>query len=455
MNKAIRQLLLISVCALAPPQAIARPNLVVIFTDDQVFNAVGYDNPEIQTPNLDALAKSGVIFERAYVASPICAASRASMMTGLYPQQHGVIALNQKSFQDNYWNGKGKASQTLAHRLSKAGYHTAAYGKSHLGNPTNFGFDEGAQTGPHDDVETFARIKQFIGERAASDKPFFLWLAPHQPHVPLLPGQKWLELYDPEKLTLSPNFRDAPLQQSLNNQGKPGEHYYRDSKYIRNVDKLSAGPPRDRDIMRRFMQAYHAVVSHLDHQIGGLVQELKDTGLWENTVLIFLSDNGYHLGSHGLGNKITMHEESVRVPMFATGPGIARSQRTKSLVSSLDVFPTLLELAGEDVPETVMGKSLAGIFAVPKTRVRQTIFSECVGVGGKPGEGHRMAFDGRHKLMLSGTNERYLFDHRNDAAELNNLINRPEHAKVAKRLESELADWMRLIGDRDIQPVNK
>lgn len=443
-----RLLLLLGLACSGLLHCAERPNLVVIFTDDQVYNAIGYDNPEVHTPHLDALAKHGLIFERAYVASPICAASRASMMTGLFPQQHGVIALNQKSFQGSYWKGKTKATRTLAHRLSAAGYHTAAYGKSHLGNPTNFGFDEGAQTGPYDDVKTFARMQQFLTERAVGDKPFFLWLAPHQPHVPLLPAQKWLDLYEPRKLTLPSNFRNTPLEQSLNNQGVPGQNYYRDSNYRRNIEKLSAGPPRDRETTQRFQCAYYAVVSHLDHQIGGFVKQMKDAGLWDNTILIFLSDNGYHLGSHGLGNKITMHEESVRVPMFAMGPGIARGRRTKSLVSSLDVFPTLLELAGAKVPREAMGKSLARVFKNPATTVRHTVFSECVGVNGKPGEGHRIAYDGRHKMILTGTNERYLFDHLDDAAELKNLIGSSEHARLARRLERDLADWMRSIGDR-------
>ena len=210
------------------------PNLVVIFTDDQVHNAIGYDNPEVHTPHLDSLAAEGVIFENAYVASPICAASRASVMTGLFPQQHGVIALNQKQFQSQYWDDKEKAPRTLPRLLSEAGYHTAAYGKSHLGKPEHFGFDEGFQTGPHNDVDTFGRMEKFLAERAVSDKPFFLWLAPNQPHVPLLPDQKWLDLYDAKALTLPPNFRISPLAKSLNNQGVPGQHFYRDSSYVGN-----------------------------------------------------------------------------------------------------------------------------------------------------------------------------------------------------------------------------
>jgi len=425
-----------------------QPNLVVIFTDDQVHNAIGYDNPEVHTPHLDALAAEGVIFEKAYIASPICAASRASMMTGLFPQQHGVIALNTREFHNRHWQGKERAPRTLARLLSKAGYHTAAYGKSHLGDPSNFGFDEGFQTGPHNDVDTFARMEKFLAERAASDKPLFLWLAPNQPHVPLLPDQKWLDLYDPKVLTLPPNFRVFPMEKSLNNQGVPGENYYRDSKYVRNVDNLPAGPPRDREMMLRFLQAYYAVVSHLDHQIGTFVEQMKAAGLWENTILIFLSDNGYHLGSHGLGNKITMHEESVRVPMFATGPGVARGKRSQSLVSSLDLYPTLLSLAGAEIPDRSMGHCLVPVFRDPDLTVRQTVFSECVGVGGKPGEGHRMAYDGRYKLILTGMDELYLFDHNNDPNELTNVIDQAKYAGIRKRLESELANWMRTIRDR-------
>ena len=435
-------------CGLLASRAFAEPNLVVVFTDDQVHNAIGYDNPEIRTPHLDALAKQGIIFEKAYIASPICDASRASMMTGLFPQQHGLIANGAKPFKERYWTGRAKATHTLAHLLSQAGYHTAAWGKSRLGKPTSFGFHEGAETGPFNDVQTFERVKQFVTERAASDKPFFLWLAPNQAHVPLKPEQKWLNLYDSEKLTLPKNFRVSPAKASINNQGRPGQHFYRDSNYRKNVDRLSAGPPRNPKVMRRFLKAYYATISHLDHQVGAFVEQLNAAALWENTVLVFLSDNGYHLGSHGLGNKITMHEESVRVPMFVTGPGIARGKRSKSLVSSLDVYPTLLALAGVTIPDGAMGKSLVPVFQNPETTIRRIVFSECVGVGGKPGEGHRMAFDGRHKLVLTGTNELYLFDHKNDPSEMTNVIDDASHAEIRNHLESKMATWMRSIGDR-------
>ena len=186
------------------------PNIVVVFTDDQTFGAIGYNHPEVHTPNLDNLAREGLIFERAYVASPICAASRAAMMTGLFPQQNKVIALGRENF-SRYLDGGSDAGLTLPSQLQSLGYRTVAFGKSHLGEPQLYGFMEGEETGPYDDVETFARVADFIVSDRAKSRPFFLWVAPRHPHVPLLPDQSWLDLYETDTLTLPKNFRIAPL----------------------------------------------------------------------------------------------------------------------------------------------------------------------------------------------------------------------------------------------------
>lgn len=429
--------------------AATKPNLLVIFTDDQTFRAIGYNAPEVQTPHLDALAKRGLIFDNAYVASPICAASRASMMSGVFPQQHGVIALKHKEFR-LYQTGGKRAEQTLAHQLDQVGYHTGFYGKSHLGPPTSYGFATGDERGGYDDKPTFAKAAAYLDAHATGAKPFFLWLAPRQPHVPLLPEQRWLDLYPEGKLALPENHRLEPRQISLNNQGIPGQDFYRDSNYRRNHRDLPAGPPRDEETMREFIRAYYAVISHLDHQIGQLVARLESLGVLENTVIVFLSDNGYHLGSHGLGNKITMHEESVRVPMFMFGPGVPAGVRTSALVSSLDVYPTLLKLAGvQDLPKHLMGKSLVPILKDTQAEVRTTVFSECVGVGGAAGQGHRMARTRRWKYILTGTDEQYLFDQQKDPSELRNRIHDPELGPVADELRRELNTWMQQIGDRE------
>lgn len=426
------------------------PNIVVVFTDDQTFGAIGYNHPEVHTPNLDNLAREGLIFERAYVASPICAASRAAMMTGLFPQQNKVIALGRENF-SRYLDGGSDAGLTLPSQLQSLGYRTVAFGKSHLGEPQLYGFMEGEETGPYDDVETFARVADFIVSDRAKSRPFFLWVAPRQPHVPLLPDQSWLDLYETDTLTLPKNFRIAPLLESINNQGLPGEGYYRDSDYTKNWRELPAGPPRNPAVMRAFTHAYYATISHLDHQVGTMVDQLKTAGLWENTILFFLSDNGYHLGSHGLGNKITMHEESVRVPMFVVGPGVAPGSRTSALVSSLDLYPTILKIAGaQSLPKHAMGVPLQAVFQDPNTEVREVVFSECVGVGASPGEGHRMARTDRYKYVLTGTDEAYLFDLKTDPGELTNRINDTTLGKVRDNLRQKLLAWMNKIGDRSV-----
>lgn len=437
---------------LASVQALsALPNFVVVFTDDQTGDAIGYDSPQkLNTPHLDRLAASGLIFEHAYVASPVCAASRASVMTSLYPQQHGVIATNGKRFA-RFHSGGPEAGATLPNRLNGLGYHTAAFGKSHLGDPKAYGFLEGQETSgkDHGDVKLFSLVSEFVTSSRAKEKPFFLWVAPRQPHLPLLPTDKWLDLYETDRIELPKNFRESPLPESINNQGLPREQFYRDSDYTRNWKGLTAGPPRGERHMRAFIHAYYAVISHLDFQIGRLVDELQYEGLWENTVFIFLSDNGYHLGSHGLGNKITMHEESVRVPMFATGPGIAKGKRTTALVSALDVYPTILELAGsESLPAGVMGKSLVPLFENSQATIRDVVFSEGAGVNAGPGEGHRMARSKRFKYVLTDTNEAYFFDEQIDSLEQRNLMDAALLQGQRIELRSQLKEWMESIGDR-------
>ncbi|MFC2176316.1 sulfatase [Bacteroidota bacterium] len=253
--------------ATADVESKSSPNFIVICTDDQTYRAIGYNNPDVKTPHLDKLATEGLIFNKAYVATPICAASRASIMTGVYPQQHGVIALASEQFK-KYKTGGARAEHTLPNQLRKAGYRCVFWGKSHIGDPTAYGFSEGAELGDYSDIQTFAKANAFLTEAAANTAPFFLWLAPRQPHLPLHPTKKWRNIYDENKLILDPNFRESPLQESINNQGVPGEFYYRDSDNKDNWRKLPAGPPRDESTIRLFMKAYYATISHLDNQVG-------------------------------------------------------------------------------------------------------------------------------------------------------------------------------------------
>jgi arylsulfatase A-like enzyme len=397
----------------------ADPDFIVIFTDDQTYRAIGYNNPLVQTPALDQLAADGLILDNAYVASPVCGASRASIMTSLFPQQHSCVCLHTGPFVGNAQNGTYKC---LPQFLNDAGYVTGFCGKSNLGHPQKYGFRHGKEHNDDFDDEAFSFASGFLEDRSQDQRPFLLWIAPRQPHVPLKPEKKWRDLYDNVPLATDPNFRVHPPTGSLYNQGLPGESYYRDSDYTKNYQKLSAGPPRSQDIMLSYIMAYYATISHMDHQVGELIAQLKEAGRYENTAIFFLSDNGYHLGNHGLGNKLTMHEESVRVPMFVHYPGMKqRGVHSDELVSSLDVLPTILELADVARPESLMGTSLVPLFDDAKHPLREFVASESVGLGGKVGDGHRMVRTKRWKYILTGVNDEALFDQHKDPFEVNNL----------------------------------
>jgi len=291
-----------------------KPNFLVILTDDLNFNALGYNNKLVKTPNIDKVAKQGIIFNRTYISTPVCAASRASLLTGLYPQTNGTVALNTQSFREIMV--REKRYKTLPQFLNEYGYTCFFSGKSHLGDPKDYGFSLGTETPDFDDKRAFKDVYEFIDMPEFSRKPFLLWLAVRQPHVPLKPDQTWLNLYADIQFPTALNFLENPPKESFYNQGLPGENFYRDSDYTDNYKNLPSGPPRTIEVINEFTKAYYATVSHLDFQIGELIDKLESKNLMKNTVLIFLSDNGYFLGNHGLGNKLTMHEESVHVPMF-------------------------------------------------------------------------------------------------------------------------------------------
>ncbi|MBE0652200.1 MAG: sulfatase-like hydrolase/transferase [Bacteroidales bacterium] len=442
-------LLFLSFSSCADKEIIKHPNILVIFTDDQTYKAIGYNNPEVKTPVLDQLASEGMIFTHAYTATPICAASRASLMTGLYPQKNGTVALDYTTFQEKYCEDSGMT--TLPRLFNAAGYETCLVGKSHLGNPREYGFQIGEVTNDYRDSAHFQFATGYIRNIKKENKPFFLWLAPLQPHVPLYPGEQWLNLYDTSKISISKNFRESPERKSIYNQGIPGEHFYRDSDYTQNWKELPAGPPRSVSVIKDFTKAYYATISHLDRQIGDLVEVLKEEGLYDNTIIIFLSDNGYFLGNHGLGNKITMHEESVRVPMFIHWQGLQKKGSTcNELVSSLDVFPTVLELAGIPYTGNTDGLSLVPLLQDTEGSIREFVASEIVGVGGKLGEGHRMVRTSQWKYVITDMNEEALFNELTDPSEMDNVIdNYPEKADEMRKY---MIRWMQEVGDTHQRP---
>lgn len=435
----------------SPLFAASKPNFIVILSDDQTYRAIGYNNPVVKTPNMDRLAGEGFRFDRAFVASPICAASRASIYSGVFPQQHGTVGLSSEGFIRNVVEEKRFA--TLPAVLEKAGYHTALYGKSHLGEPTTFGFSEGREIKDVNDVETFDEAEKFLQREAKSGRPFLLWLTPRNPHLPFTAPQAFKDIYKDVTIKLDPNWREAPLMQSFFNQGPAGNISFRDNTHLVYPGApagATGGPPRNESQMKEVIRAYYGDVSYLDDQIGKLVGQLKADGLYENTIIIYLSDNGYFLGNHGLGNKITMHEESVRVPMFVHSPLLpVKPGKSNALVSSLDVYPTILDLAGVPAPSHLMGKSLVPVLKDPSEKVRDYVVTECVGPPEKRlGTGHRMVRTDHFKYILSSSDEEAFFDLRNDPCELKNLIAEPELKVEIDRHRKLLRDWMTNVGEK-------
>jgi len=428
------------------------PNFVVILSDDQAYRAIGYNNPAVKTPNMDRLATEGVRFDRMFTASPICAASRASIYTGVFPQQHGTVGLSRGGFIKSVV--EEKRFTTLPSVLEKAGYHTALYGKSHLGEPTTFGFTEGREIKDMNDDETFAEAEKFLQRAAESGAPFMLWLTPHNPHLPFTAPQRFKDIYKDADIQLDPNWLESPPKQSFFNQGiAGGDITFRDNTRLVFPEApagATGGPPRNESQMKAVIKAYYGDVSCLDEQIGRLIEQLKADGLYENTIIIYFSDNGYFLGNHGLGNKITMHEESVRVPMFIHSPLLpVKGAKSDALVSSLDVYPTILDLAGVTPPPQLMGKSLRPILAEPTATVRDYVVSECVGLPeNRLGVGHRMVRTDHFKYILSSSDEEAFFDLQKDPYELKNLIADPELKEEVERHRKLLHEWMTSVGEK-------
>ncbi len=449
MKQLILTALLVLPCVFT--QAAPKPNFVVIFTDDQNYRAIGYNNPVVKTPNLDRLAMEGLRLNRAFVASPICVASRASIYTGMFPQQHGSVALASAGFKKSVV--EEKRIVTLPMVLGQVGYHTALFGKSHLGEPTTFGFAEGREIKAANDEETFDEADKFLKRESKSGRPFLLWLTPHNPHVPYTAPQRFKDLYKDSVITLDPNWMESPPMQSFFNQAAPGAIGFRDGTlriYKGAPAGQTCGPPRSEEAMKEVIKAYYGDVSLLDEQVGMLVEQMKAAGLYENTVMIFLSDNGYHLGNHGLGNKITMHEESVRVPMFIHSPLLpVKSAKSEALVSSLDVFPTIIDFAGASAPPQLMGKSLRPIMNAPEATVRDYVITECVGPPeNRVGTGHRMVRTDHFKYMLSTDDDEAFFDLRADPYEMNNLIAEGSLTSEIQRHRAMLREWSVSVGEK-------
>ncbi len=465
----MRRILLLLFLAL-PLAAQPKTNVLFIVSDDLNNDLSIYGHPLVKTPNFERLAARGVTFTRAYTQYPVCAPSRASFMTGLYPDQSGVLN-NGQMFRDFVPD-----VVTLPQMFRRNGYFAARVGKIyHFGVPRDIGTDgdddpasweqvvnpKGRDKWDENIIHSTGRPGDFggtlswlaadgldseqtdaIGVGAAVElleqhqaEPFFLAMGFYRPHTPYVAPRRYFELYHPMKVRL-------PIEPAGDLLDVPAAAWVQRT-YQEEMNEITA---------RKAIQAYYASISFLDAQLGRLLDSMDRLGLWKNTVVVFLSDHGYHMGEHKLWQKTTLFENSARVPLLVAAPGFERTRGKQSdaIVELVDLYPTLADLAGLETPPHVQGASvrpqLENVAAPGKAAALTTFLTvDRQHVGGKR---HRPKAQGyslrtkRWRYTEWGENAWQgleLYDHDNDPKEFTNLALDPGYADQLRLMEDLMA----------------
>lgn len=419
----------LAVTALASASAADRPpNIIHIQADDlraDGLHALGTD--VLQTPNLDTLVTGGTVFTHAYTQGSqlpaVCLPSRTMLLTG-------------KSW---LRIPTGKADHfaglvTLPEVLKGVGYETFHAGKSgnefHAGIAafdTNLVFDDREPEARRTSSERHADAAiKFLRERKDRQRPFYMYIAPPVPHDPRVAEERFHRLYDPAKIPLPAAFL-------------PQHPWDNDEMLVR--DELLAPFPRTPEDTKQQLADYYACVSNLDYSVGRIITELKATGQWDNTIIVFTGDNGLSLGEHGLFGKQNVYEfGGMHVPLIVFGPGIPH-RKTDALVYLMDLFPTFAALAGAPVPAGVEGRSLEPILHEKTDHVRDVLYTAYR-------SGQRAVRDERWKLIRYPLVDRtQLFDLSVDPHELHNLAYEPAYAAKVKAFTAVLQAEMDRYGD--------
>jgi arylsulfatase A-like enzyme len=358
-------LLLAPLAALHAAEAPAKkPNIIFIFTDDQPQSAMScMGNRQLKTPNMDRLAREGVLFENSFVTTPICCVSRASILTGQHMARHGINSFNTPLSHE-------QMARTYPGLLRSAGYRTAFLGKFAIGHPRAaprdlclpaekfdlwYGFPQAFtfnQQGRYLTTIMEEKAKQFIREQP-KDKPFLLIMALKEPHGPL-------DMEDPE---LPANLVQGPIPRPKTLTAESFEQLPAAIRQSRN--SVGPGPDylKDDTTYQKDMETTYRYISRADIAVGRIMKAVEDKGFLENTVVIYSSDNGSMHGAHRLVGKWNMYEESIRVPLIIRDPRLPESTRGRraQMGLNIDIAPTILALAGLPVPAEMQGMDLRPI----------------------------------------------------------------------------------------------
>ena len=488
-----RTLLATVLLAAIVPMAAAdqRPNIVFIFTDDHCQQALSaYDDSRIVTPNMDRIAKEGMRFDRCYVTNGICGPSRAVIQTGKYSHLNGFIR------NGNRFNGD---QQTFPKLLQAAGYQTAVVGKWHLAttpqgydyydvlkgqgpyyNPPMITADEDGnpKTRPHvgytTDIIT-SKTLDWLKKSRDPEKPFMVMYQHKAPHRNWMPGPKYLtwlddkEIAEPETLwddyngrtrsaarqtmTIKTHLNDRDLKLTGYGTMNAEQKKVWDAAYKpKNEAYLKAKPNMsEKEIIKwkyqRYVKDYLRCVKSVDDGIGEILDYLDESGLADNTIVIYSSDQGWYLGEHGWFDKRWMYEESLKTPLLVRWPGkIKPGSVNKDIVSNLDFAETFLDVAGADVPGDMQGRSIVPLLTgnTPSDWRKTFYYHYYENPGAHNVARHYGVTDGRHKLIryyaLEGEkiDDWELFDLEKDPNELVNVYGSTDLQNVQAKLETEL-----------------
>lgn len=481
----MKYFIFITLSVLILPQKISaqpqdKPNVLFIISDDLTATAVSsYENTLSKTPHIDRLASEGVRFTRAYSQFPVCGPSRASLMFGYYPNAtttYGYVSGREKVGPDRKsWAQLFKENGYFTARVSKI-FHMGsvdimegrngpddeaswmerynspapevhAEGESELvqnnphglkpvlrdedlngGNLMNIvKADEGQD---HTDGKTADQAVELIREHR--DEPFFLAVGFFRPHVPFVAPKEYFEPYPHQQMVLPPkvenDWDDIP-ERGIN--------------YVTSVNGQMSEEQE-----KKAVAAYYASAAYMDAQVGKVLQALEDEGLEDNTIVIFTSDHGFHLGEHRFWMKVGLHEESVRVPMIIKVPG-REPAVSHSLTELLDLYPTVAELAGLDFSEHLQGKSLVDVLDDPDHSVRDAAFSM-----------HRRGGEFSYLLRTEkwayiqydedGRSGMELYDMEHDEKQYNNLAGHPKYEDVITGFRERLRVKLREVRNNDL-----
>lgn len=403
-----------------------KPNILFIAVDDLRDELNCYGATHMHTPNIDRLARQGVLFQKAYCQQAVCAPSRNSIMTGLRPDAMGIYDLS------TFFRTKVPDVVTMSEYFKHNGYRAEATGKIYHTGHGNMN-DEQSWSVPHrhpgremalesitrgdtthlesdfpringarlpyyasdasEENMTDAVIARIAVERinALKDSTFFLAVGFVKPHLPFVAPKKYWDLYDRSEIKIPKRIPPEGMYEYALNEYRAGEHFRVSGELIKYYGIPETGFLDD-ELSLNLIHGYYAAVSMIDAQVGKILDALDENGLTENTIIVLWGDHGFKIGEYGTWCKHTNFELDTNVPLIISAPGMNNGTTTGSLAELVDIYPTLCDLAGLEKPEHLEGQSLLPVLMDPEAVVNKVAISQYP-------SGRGLGYDNKREIM--------------------------------------------------------